>query len=109
MINVNFQKSMLECIRECLWTFIFSFVSNIATKNVLLSENFFSFECPTFRAKTPDIISGRILFHIVQTLKPIFHCDAKPFALGTGIGCPSQFCVTYTNMLVSKNARNDLC
>ena len=30
-------------------------------------------------------------------LKPIFHCDAKPFALGRG--------VVDTNMLVSKNAK----
>ena len=42
-------------------------------------------------------------------LKPIFHCDAKPFALGNAVGFDPpmrQFCVTYTNMLVSKNAKN---
>ena len=36
-----------------------------------------------------------------NTLKPIFHCNANPFALGSGIG----FCVTYTNMLISKTAK----
>ena len=41
-------------------------------------------------------------------LKPILHCDAKPLALGPdlGLGPPTpQFCFTYTNMLVSKNAQ----
>ena len=40
-------------------------------------------------------------------IKPIFHWDAKPFALGPGVGGLSQqFCVGDTNMLVSKNAKN---
>ena len=34
--------------------------------------------------------------HWKNTVKPIFHCDAKPFALGPRVGV--------TNMLVSKNA-----
>ena len=40
-------------------------------------------------------------------LKPIFHCDPKPFALGPGVGLDphAQFRVGDTNMLVSKNAK----
>ena len=44
----------------------------------------------------------------IISLKPIFHCDAKPFGLGPGVGLDPQrhnFCVRYTNMLVSKNAK----
>ena len=26
----------------------------------------------------------------VESLEPIFHCDAKPFALGTGVGLDTQ-------------------
>ena len=39
--------------------------------------------------------------------EPIFHCNAKPFALGLGVGLDPpapQFCIGDTNMLVSKNA-----
>ena len=49
------------------------------------------------------IIAGKSV--AVKYLKPIFHCDAKPFALGTGIGLDPQ-CHTFaspnakgTNML----------
>ena len=42
-------------------------------------------------------------------LTPIFHCDAKPFTLGPGIGGlrppTPRFRVTYTNMLISKIAK----
>ena len=45
----------------------------------------------------------------IINLKPIFHCDAKPFALGPGIGLdpqrPNFAKVGDTNMLVSKNAK----
>ena len=30
------------------------------------------------------------IFTNLFTLKPIFHCDAKPFALGTGVGLDPQ-------------------
>ena len=51
---------------------------------------------------------SNIPYQYNQILKPIFHCDAKPFALGSGVasGPPSaQFRITYTNRLVSKNAK----
>ena len=38
-------------------------------------------------------------------LKPIFHCDARPFALGPRVGSSPQFRVWDTNMLVPKNAK----
>ena len=38
-------------------------------------------------------------------LKPIFHCATKLFVLGTGVGGVSQFRVSCTDMLVSKNAK----
>ena len=38
-------------------------------------------------------------------VKPIFHCNAKPFALILCFGLPSQFHVGDTNLLVSKNAK----
>ena len=49
--------------------------------------------------------------------KPIFHCDAKPFALGPGIGLDHQRHNLALGMLVSKNtktcvtpnAKNKIC
>ena len=47
-----------------------------------------------------------VVFISDTVLKPIFHCDAKPFALGTGVGLDPQrhtFAspnAKYTNMLV---------
>ena len=46
-----------------------------------------------------------ILKEIKSNFKSIFHCDAKPFALGLGVGGLSQFCHGETNMLASKNAK----
>ena len=43
-----------------------------------------------------------------RRVKPIFHCDAKPFAFGSWrwLRPPMpQFCVGGTNMLVSKNSK----
>ena len=41
------------------------------------------------------LYSCMVLQHTVfaddNLLKPIFHCDAKPFALGTGVGCACQW------------------
>ena len=51
-------------------------------------------------------ISSLFSFHFLINLKPIFHCDAKLFALGTGICVdPQRHNFTspnakYTNMLV---------
>ena len=44
---------------------------------------------------------------IAGCLKPIFHCDAKPFTLGPGVGLdPQRHNFGWeTNMLVSKNAK----
>ena len=39
---------------------------------------------------------------VIVQIKPIFHCNAKPLALGPRIGLDPQHDVTYTNMLVSK-------
>ena len=52
-----------------------------------------------------------VLIYKIQTLKPIFHCDAKPFALGTGVRLDPQRHIFAspnakdTNMLVSENAK----
>ena len=42
-----------------------------------------------------------------ENLKPIFHCEAKTFALGPQVGlAPNvKFRVGNTNMLVSRNAK----
>ena len=48
----------------------------------------------------------RYPFEMLSTLKPIFHCNAKPLALGSRVGLDLQcddFALPYTSMLVSRN------
>ena len=47
------------------------------------------------------------LFQWNMDFKPIFHCNAKPLALGSHVGLDHRprYDVIYTNMLVSKNAK----
>ena len=58
-----------------------------------------------------DLSWVRVSFRVSFWLKPIFHCDAKPFALGTGVGLdPQRHTLASPNakdtkMLVSINAK----
>ena len=52
-------------------------------------------KCSVANNAFPPVVSYQVS-QAAWVLKPIFHCDAKPFALGTGVGLGPQChtCVT---------------